>query len=796
MTTHDQAELKRYLDALVSDTLLARLQPATTWPTFEATLGQVYFGLASFFAPAEYAEVPLVHDLGGAIRIPSEPRAAGVTVVRYVAANFRGLYQRNGRETLLAPYGELRNSQPNVVAHRTLHAKYMEALSRRAESINQLFLATTGLDAISIDFATTGASCIELPAEKRAHFTIGEEVASLWRGISQQWNEIAAGVLAAHDDKGIVATLGAQLAQTREQVENSVRRHGSNLLASTLFREWTRIPHLPELQSGTDAAARFQQWVLSLAWLAFYCHEGHAGTHFYSVRLPQILPNIPAGQGLPDSSVSLVASEVLLPATNDLWITLPAHLVTDERLTQLGERASRAFAAFVRGRVPAHLVGEEGILCRFVSEEGPGGATGPVPGAGTPPQRLPVDFKKLDFLLRMCRLLVGQSHEGHALHFCLIFGFSWERVDSESRGALTEVVSSLRNQWDRFDMKAVRKSIERKIGTWSNQLVAGDARGATLALVADGMAKWIKTGDLPLQPWDMALFFEEQGDKEWPVPTSIVRVNSSAGFDRSVVSTEFQLRGALQKLTRESHTTTATLVARGGLVLFVRGKTILLPCSGGMAYEKPFDGVRLWGDLTDQDRFTGFLDHLLRQGDFNNVGEDTRTTARDMISKLCEALVSENHGALILVRAPTDTHDLPPLNPAWAVQPNANAPPPDEGMLLYALMAALDGATEIRLPNGDGPIVFSVRKSVIPTGAVWTADGDGDATLTERFSQVDMLELVGKGTRHHSALGLSADCGDKAIVLTVSADGPVNVWQDGKRVPPPDDPKYQPRFRP
>jgi hypothetical protein len=200
----------------------------------------------------------------------------------------------------------------------------------------------------------------------------------------------------------------------------------------------------------------------------------------------------------------------------------------------------------------------------------------------------------------------------------------------------------------------------------------------------------------------------------------------------------------------------------------------------------------------DGDRFYEFLLDRVSKGVFEGIGTEARQLACKVIVDLCEALVTLGHGALIVIRMGTDANPaLGPLNPVWLVEPNRNAPILTEGILTYALMAALDGATEIRLPQGEGPIAFAVRKCVVPKKEIWNTDEDGDAVLSPDFKDlVDTLGLVGKGTRHHSALALSADLKADAIVLTVSADGPVTLWQNGRRDAPEDDPDFQPRFRP
>lgn len=573
-----------------------------------------------------------------------------------------------------------------------------------------------------------------------------------------------------------------------------------------MFNNWLKkIPHNPELNSAVDAVVRFERWLVSFCWLAFYCNKDHAGEHFYSIQLPKLIEvEVDQKEIFPDSSVSIVASEKISDEVKPIWNSFSKELLNNERFKLIRKYIQERFTKFENTRHQRDLPGEEGSLARFVSpffhdEEKEHNEE---KERKQKKESFPVDFRKIEFLLRMSRLLVGQQHEGSPLHFCFIFGFSWERIDSESKGVLQDIISGLSKQWNEFDKNLIQKSVKKKVGCdYTEALVKGKARDTVLSLYAEGMQKWIKTGDLPLQPWDMALFFEETGDKEWPVPTSIVRVcNMNSDYNESIAK-EFQLRRALKILTDKSRTTVAVLVGQTGLILFARGKAIILPCNSGIEYNIPFSGVRLWGDRVDEDKFKEFLHERILELVSTRINSSTDKIVSiahevcEVIVGLCEALVTLGNGAMIVLRS--DSGKLPPLNPVWIVEPEINGPGFKKGILLYALMAALDGATEIRLPAGDGSISFAVRKCVMPDKAIWDNLGDSDyAIISTDFKCINALGLVGKGTRHYNALALSAILKKEAIILTVSADGPVTLWQDGKNLFPPDDSEFQPRFKP
>ena len=108
--------------------------------------------------------------------------------------------------------------------------------------------------------------------------------------------------------------------------------------------------------------------------------------------------------------------------------------------------------------------------------------------------------------------------------------------------------------------------------------------------------------------------------------------------------------------------------------------------------------------------------------------------------------------------------------------------------MAFALMAALDGASELVIPNSDDDTFsFHCRSFVQTRIPIWKQirKGEcGDATLTPKVEQrsTKLLSLLGKGTRHHSAYALSCDLGTNALVITLSADGPVSIWRNGEQL--------------
>lgn len=783
------SKIRRYIDLFLTRDLIGRVRDYSQWPELEDVIGELYFGLTSFFCPPEYKRIPSkeLHP-----PLPLSPRQRGTAPIRYLAVNFRGLYQRNGRETIIAPFGKLRRLQNNVERHRSLHEAYLQLLSRKTGSINQLFLANTTLKSISVCFRNGSASHVILENKWHARFDIGKDVSTLWKSELVAWQEQALAFLTSRNGQAL-EKLRESLVSSRQSVLQRITRDSARLVGTAFYRDWYRLPHVGERQvtkaSAVETVERFEQWLRSLCWLSFHCNPKHAGPFFYSVRLPQLLRrNV---KPFPHSSVSIVSKTELSLEFRSALCSFPKALKANTQFKKLCAHATEVFTAFEALRHQNNRTGAEGDLAKFISP------------LSDKQNELTVDYRKVDFLIRMARLLVGQCHEGHPLHFCLIFGFSSERINSESKGLLREVVSELHDQWKRFERKVIVRSIAKKLRPNGRQFIKdiegmldGELSKPILALFADGMAKWIKTGDLPLQLWNTALFLEEIDTKPWPIPTSIVRISSANGSQNESIATEHQLRKTLKQLTELSRSTVAVIIGDTGLILFALGNSILVPATAGTSYDNRFSEIRLWGTRVDTDKFKEFLIKLTSKGAFARVLPDTCNRACEMIVDLCEALVTLGYGALIVIRISGGSRrNLPPLNPVWRVEPGKTSPNLRDGVLLYACMAALDGATEICLPQGKGSISFAVRKSVLPTKKVWRYDKEDDAILSKEFIGIDPIGLVGKGTRHHNALAFSADHKDD-IILTVSADGPVTVWQAGSKVTPEGDAEYQPRFKP
>ena len=264
------------------------------------------------------------------------------------------------------------------------------------------------------------------------------------------------------------------------------------------------------------------------------------------------------------------------------------------------------------------------------------------------------------------------------------------------------------------------------------------------------------------------------------------------------VGTEIQLRDALRDLTEKSRTTVGVIVVGSGLLVFVGGQCILLPCNSRSEWKDQLAPL-LWANLPLEVEIQSFMAKTM-EDIFAKAGVSKTITAETaaVLHRLCETLVALGHGALIVVRRKGDDRgsSLTPLNPVWGLRNSASILDLRNDCTTYALMAALDGATEMLLPQGDEDqeIFFRCRRFVQTNIPLWKDETGGFAgeAVVDDLTSLLALSLIGKGTRHHSALALSKQLGAAALVITVSADGPVTFWHNGDLRKPQVELRYAP----
>lgn len=741
------ASLRNYLNQLLNKDVLRTAGTQTNWAVHESFLAGLYRGILRAFLADCHIPWPEGISLP---QLPLSPyTSAQLTSVRLGALNFRGLYRRNGRETLLEPCGSFLPRCSDTARHRTLHHIYMQ-LVRKAESINQLFLSTTTLDTLSVQLCAIGGECTAHHTDgKHATIVISEQLCQQLAGkeVRKGWSSLIAQVLAPDFDLAQVARLSKEASQTAAQHQREFEKGRQSMLQGNpyLFQQWLSIPFIQPLQSMAHAGALFEVWLRSLAWLLFYCRPEHAGGYFFTVRLPTLLTS-PA-EALPDSSMSIVADVPLAKGILDDFRGLRGVLTKT--------RATKALKAATKFQFDAFLNRRRGDLAEELAS---------ALGALSPP--LSLNYDGVAFLCKVARCLVGQRHEGHPLRFCFVFGFSRERLDAEAAGVLREVSSELSDRWPNFT-KAL------------------SIQNAPTDTVGEALASWIKSNDLQLQRMDTAVFFEEREDCTYPVPVSIVRVRFPDAGEYHTVGTEIQLRAAFRKLSTNSKTTVCVVTAPTGLYLFAVGKCFLIPCSARDRWNDPVH-AHLWDKAPLEDKIRDFTENTLRSVFVPPaVSEEVLMEAAAVLTQLFETLVTLGHGALFVVRTPQKVGEpspLAPLNPVWCLRPSVSLADTERDCATYALMAALDGATEVILPRSGSEILFSCRRFAQISLALWEdvpGGYAGEATVNTANSKVPPLSLVGKGTRHHSALALSRQLGSDALIITVSADGPVTFWRDG-----------------
>jgi len=753
------------------------------WSELEDEIGRVYRGYLRSLLPDPHVDRSGA-DLPYTVERPSDPPFGGQVTLG--AINQRGLFRQNGRATLLEPCGDFSPRTKDPVRHDALHHVYMHLVSK-SESINQLFLATTSLRSLAVTFGGTESPRIQLSRDK-LHGTVDvpEVLASLLAPVAvrERWRTSIRGILTHLDIEKIANAIHikgrfppelAALAEPQNQPGQldplDVIRKWPNF-----FSEWLSL--YPEtlqndgavndrkgLRNIEEAGILFKSWLRSIAWLMFYCQKDVAGGFFYTVRLPRII--LRPARVLPETSLSVVCKE---PLSGVHLTQLRATFQAVEASAAFGELREIANSSIERfrskrlGNVETERPADKShAALRPVLEK-----------LYLDHDDLPVDFRQLYFLLNLARSLVGQRHEGQSLRFCLIHGFGFARVDAESNGAIQEFRADLLHRWQRF------------LG--SVQLPAGGA-GAEPKIqdVGQALAKWIKANDLQLQRPDVAVYLEEVATSDLPLPVGLVQVRYLSTDELHPVGTELELRQALRDITLWSHRTVAIVTATSGLFLFIKGACILVRCSGREDWDDPFY-VYVTGEHEPLERqIEADLQKTFSETfpDRPNVAKQAATAIR----YLCEALVSMGHGAMFVVRPKQEGEDsvtLPPLNPVWLIRSRIDTENFTQECAIYALMAALDGATELLLPlETTGSIEFRCRRyaQTLQKDWVWSDDPDEPGHAVPLNVALSTM-LVGKGTRHHTALVLSKRLKD-SLVLTVSADGPVTIFKNGAPVESP-----------
>lgn len=736
------------------------------WSNLEDLIGHVYRSfLRSLLSDPHIKDLRYVID-----QQEAKPLGENVTLC---AINHRGLFRQNGRSTLLEPCGAFYPRTAIAKRHEALHHTYMY-LVQKAESINQLFLGTkTSLKCLAVVFGEEDEPRIDISRDKlHGTFHISNSLADYLAptDLRLQWKEVIHRILKEVKPSKILNSLDrkGRLPPELSSLDKSLFRNNPlNPLDvirqwPKLFRQWLSIYTMEDLQNIEKAGILFGSWLWSISWLMFYCQEDVAGRFFYTIRLPLIDEDL---KGVfPESSVSIVTKVGLTEDQLNKFREIADELSPSKGFIAITNLIKTSVRNFRKNRLgllkkldKTYKVHND---LRFLLEKLYSGYD------------LPMDFKRMCFFLNLARCFVGRHHEGESLRFCFIYGFGYDRVNAESNGMLDEYHSPLLPRWLRFlDRAKVAFDADEKDKTKE---------------LGESLADWIKGNDLQLQRPDVALYFEEDANTDYPRPSILVQIRRSFPEELHPVSTELELRQALRDLTECSNRTVAVLTGSSGLFVFILGKCLLVRCSGRDDWNDPFylqitdDGLVL-EDQIDTDFKDIFKDTF---SDRNEVAEK----AAEIVKRLCEALVTMGYGAMFVVRRKeawiSSSKKLRPLNPVWLLRSTVqNSDDLKNECAVFALMAALDGATELLLPSDTNePIQFYCRRfaQIEPKYRVWKDDKDelGDVILESEADKNMWRLFIGKGTRHHTALLLSRRLSD-SLIITISADGPVTVFQDG-----------------
>lgn len=775
--------LDNYVDKLVSDELLKLLNQVCEyeWWNVEKILAKLYLALLYPFIRNRHQ---IRHKGFFGFPLPDLPEiGSNSSSIRLGAVNYRGLFRQNGRLTLLEPCGNFRPHCTDSDQHDYLHAFYMRLVGK-ADSINQLFLASTSLASLSVIFDASegGAPTVEIVDQtNHAKFVITPSLSQLLTPalVSEEWSKTIHEYLTESMSKDDIKKLllGEEKRLLRlislydpvsfnAASEKNVINRAMDAMSKHVefYRGWLSLPFRTTILGPARAGSAFEAWFHSLGLLPFYCSSKHAGNWFCTLRLPAFVAD--GAAVIPDTSVSLVAQEQPDEKTLNAFLSLRSLIEEHPVMESIRGIVNDKYHKFERYRL--------GNLSTDDKHKDLGAALNHLKKSS-----LAIDRNKLIFLLKVARSIGGDKHEGQPLRFCFVFGFSWQRIDAESGGLLRELSTDLKGRWCDFCKYFKLKDGQDK-------------------QYGDGLIRWIKSNDLQLQRSDVAVFFEETSESLFPVPTRIVRICHRIGGETFPVATEVQLRDALRLLTQRSSTTVGVLTVHSGLIVYYAGSCLLVPCGQQDDWDVPVNPRIAWDGKPIEEEVKDFIKEELEQT-FSNTFLDSELDPKtiiadtaEILNKLCDTLVTMRHGSLIVVRSDGAKYEttLQPLNPVWCLHRTISAEAMQRECTTYALMAALDGATEIVIPSKSSKqeLLFGCRKFVQTSTPVWrgvNGSHDGDAVLCDKEFTVEPIELVGKGTRHHSALSLSKELGSKALVITVSADGPITLWRDGAKCTPP-----------
>lgn len=687
-----------------------------------------------------------------------------------VALNWRGLYQINGRHTLLAPSGRTIRYSRSINWHKSLHREYLESLGKHL-SINQLFLEweiyKNGKkklpDFLSVNYFDH-KSIVKFENEW-VKISISD---SLSKKIFEK--ELILNILRNHTDhknyekkKSERNNSKCKKFFTKLQLYFDIKV--DTITEYILFKEPKFFEDFHKLyfkeKNIEYSIKEFRIFVKSLIWLSFFCNSEFAGNNFYTARLPNLFRN--KELKYPSSSFSLVShkkDDEILNAVSGFTVNIKKIYRSNVFVTHI----NRSYKEWLNLKMKPIESGNNlnfndvNFWSKIKNNKNKG--------------TFPLDYNKIAFLCHLSKELSEYSHEGDTQRFTFLIGFSFEKVQSLLERAVEPQSTSIK--WP-----------EKPQNT---KLLMNDVQS---------VAKWIESHSLLFQRWENAIFFDTSDeDKNYVRPTQLIKIrrlipevlNLSKKFEWIGHPTnEYELKKSLEKITNEFKGMAGMFISNKGSILYLGGISMPFKYSNEIKNNSEKENEKeksifAWNERNNN--FNKVLDKKLKI--IANVNGKKAKNTKENILKLIEAIATLGHGATLVIRAGKINKPpyLPPLNgPVWKLTHSQTIDEFSKDILSFALAASLDGATEIVFNKISQENLISFRRYIKTIYTPWEQKkGEEifpDINYTPRG--ISWSELLTLGTRHRSALAMSLK--EKKIkdyiIITISSGGPVRIWESG-----------------
>ena len=313
----------------------------------------------------------------------------------------------------------------------------------------------------------------------------------------------------------------------------------------------------------------------------------------------------------------------------------------------------------------------------------------------------------------------------------------------------------------------------------------------------DVVASWILGNNLILQRWDHLLFFQDMDeDEKFPVLQKILRFSNEYLEHPGIIDEYYAMEYFENFIQHKRKDDSEIIFGLAGVIITEKRITLILPNETYFIVKNKSNKMTplLKSGQPRQVCFTEEITAQLKQFNLQNNDRYISKISR-FLYNLGEAIVTLQHGALLIIRYATGWELSPllhPLGPVWLIQPEMNMNNlEDQDIHNLALLASLDGATEIILnDNNEKNIMIRFRRSVKSLHSIWVDDqnknnnvilaDDGHGLLNEDGDN-DRGIIMTMGSRHQAAYSISHENQDKTFVISISSDGPRRIWHGGEK---------------